>query len=85
MIKLLFTSSTSACFEWQNDNAYYKGETYTIYLNGEEKLTGDTNVFSLFHLKPSTKYELTSDVWSGIFEFTTKDYHYFFGIKNIGC
>ena len=30
MIKLLFTSSTSACFEWHNDLAYYKGEEYRI-------------------------------------------------------
>ncbi|MGN1155284.1 MAG: glycoside hydrolase family 28 protein [Agathobacter sp.] len=85
MIKLLFTSSTSACFEWQNDNAYYKGETYTIYLNGEEKLTGDTNVFSLFELKPSTKYELTSDVWSGVFEFTTKDETACVNVRDFGA
>ena len=71
MIKLLFTSSTSACFEWQIDRAYYKGETYTIYVNGEPAYTGDTNVFSLFDLKPSTTYEVTSDVWSDKFEFTT--------------
>ena len=71
MIKNLFCSSTSACFEWQNERAYYKGEEYIIYLNGKEVYHGDTNVFSLFDLSPATVYELTSDKWSGKLEFTT--------------
>lgn len=71
MIKLLYTSSVTACFEWQNDSPYYKGESYSIYLNQELRLTKDTNVFSLFDLSPSTTYRLTSDKWDGVLEFTT--------------
>lgn len=85
MIKLLFTSSTSACFEWQNDRAYYKGETYTIYLNGEPKFTGDTNVFSLFDLKPSTTYEVTSDVCPDKVTFTTKEETASVNVKAFGA
>lgn len=71
MIKLLFTSSTSACFEWQNDRAYYFGDSYSIFLNGQHCLNSDTNVFSLFHLMPNTTYELTSDLWDDSLSFTT--------------
>ncbi len=72
MIRELFISSTSACFEWVNDKAYYKGEEYCIYLNGEAVYKGDTNVFSLFELQPDTTYELTSDKWQDKLSFTTK-------------
>ena len=71
MIKLLFTSSTSACFEWHNDLPYYKGEEYKIYLNGVEAYSGNTNVFSLFDLTPNTKYTITSPSLDGELEFTT--------------
>ena len=85
MIKLLFISSTSSCFEWQNNLAYYKGETYTIYLNGTPVYTGNTNVFSLFDLKPATSYELTSDKWEGKFTFTTKEESACVNVKDFGA
>ena len=85
MIKLLFISSTSSCFEWQNDLAYYKGETYTIYLDGEPVYTGDTNVFSLFDLKPGHTYELTSDKWSGALSFTTREESACVNVRDFGA
>ena len=85
MIKLLFISSTSSCFEWQNDLAYYKGETYTIYLDGVPVYTGDTNVFSLFDLKPSTTYELTSDKWEGSLTFSTREESACVNVKDFGA
>lgn len=72
MIKTLFTSSTSACFEWQNDLPYYKGEEYVIKLNGKKVHKGNTNVFSLYGLKPGEKYVITSPSLEGTLEFTTK-------------
>ena len=57
-MKLLFSGPTSACFELTNDSPYYAPETYTLYLNDERLRTGDTNVFSLFGLKPDTAYTL---------------------------
>lgn len=85
MIKLLFTSSTSSCFEWQNDLAYYKGETYTIYLNGNECYKGDTNVFSLFDLEPDTEYTLTSDKWDGSLQFQTRAESVCINVKDFGA
>lgn len=85
MIQLLFSSQTSACFEWQNDRPYYMGEEYKIYVNGVEVYTGDTNVFSLFGLKPSTTYAITSDKWSGTYEFTTKEESACVNVRNFGA
>lgn len=56
MIKALFIGSVSACFELDNDSAYYNDYEYTVKLNGREVLSGNTNVFSLFDLKPHTDY-----------------------------
>ncbi|MBO7197153.1 MAG: glycoside hydrolase family 28 protein [Clostridia bacterium] len=72
MIKILFTSSTSACFEWQNDLPYYKDGEYEIYLDGQRACVASSNVFSLFDLTPNTKYTLTSPSFEGALEFTTK-------------
>ncbi len=84
-MRVLFTSSTSACLEWQNDNPYYKGENYTIYVNGEVAYRGDTNVFSLFGLHPDTKYKVTSDVWAEELEFTTKEESACVNVQDFGA
>ena len=60
MLNTLFVSSSSACFELENDLPYYAESQYTVYLNGEDVLTTDTNVFSLFGLTPNTEYSLTT-------------------------
>ncbi len=55
----LFVSSVSACFELENESPYYAESEYDVYLNGKPALLGvDTNVFSLFGLKPGTEYTL---------------------------
>ncbi len=61
MIKQLFVSPSSVCFEWQNDLAYYTDREYTVYLDGEAVLRANTNVFSLFGLSPDTEYSLSTD------------------------
>lgn len=58
MIKCIFTSSTSACLEWQNNFPYYAEGDYTVLLDGKEQGTFNTNVFSLFDLAPNTTYNL---------------------------
>ena len=40
MIKTCFVSSTSACFEWQNDLPYYFEGEYTVLLNGAPAFCG---------------------------------------------
>ncbi len=57
MIKLLFVSSCSACFEWDNDLSYYC-DNFVVTLNGVAVKEGNTNVFSLFGLSPDTDYVL---------------------------
>lgn len=72
MLKTLFISSSSACFEWKNELPYYAEQEYTVYLDGVEVLTSNTNVFSLFGLKPDTEYKLTSSIASGTITFRTE-------------
>ena len=85
MIKTLFTSQTSACFEWQNDLPYYKDKRYTIYLNGKEALSSDTNIFSLFDLEPSTEYVITSDALDGEHRFSTKSESAAVNVRDFGA
>lgn len=59
MIKPIFISSSSACFEWQNDLPYYFESEYTVLLDGNPAFSGNTNVFSLFDLEQNTDYTLT--------------------------
>jgi len=58
MIRTLFVGSVSACFETDNDYAYYNDSEYTVRLDGNELFTAKTNVFSLFDLLPDKEYEL---------------------------
>ena len=69
MIKTLYAGTVSACFELENNNAYYSGEEYTVKLNDEPVLKADTNVFSLFGLRSDTEYRISVD---GIDDLTFK-------------
>ena len=55
-MKLLFVSPVSACFELENQHPYYAPEPYSVFLDGVLQFRRDTNVFSLFHLRPNTAY-----------------------------
>lgn len=57
MIKILYCGSSSACFELDGDAPYYSRESYRVLVDGEELLSPqNTNVFSLFGLRPGTGY-----------------------------
>ena len=58
MVKTLFISAVSACFELAGREPWYAPEPYTLHLNGESAGGGDTNVFSLFRLRPGCDYHL---------------------------
>ncbi len=58
MINILYAGSVSACFELENRSPYYCEKEYSVSLNGSDVLRGNTNVFSLFSLKPNTEYKL---------------------------
>lgn len=60
MIKLVYCGSSSACFELDGDTSYYSKRRYSVLSEGAELLSSqDTNVFSLFGLKPGQSYDLT--------------------------
>ncbi len=58
MIKNLYTGSVSGCFELESNLPYYSEKEYTVSLIGIVVLKSNTNVFSLFSLKPDTEYKL---------------------------
>ena len=85
MIKTLFTSQTSACFEWQNDLPHYNEKEYTIYLGDKEVLKAKTNVFSLFDLKADTEYTITSDLHDTKLTFRTKPESCVVNVRDFGA
>ena len=58
MINTLFIGSVSACFELENTSAYYSENEYSVTLDGKKMFSANTNVFSLFGLKPDREYAL---------------------------
>ena len=58
MVNTLFVGSVCACFELENTSPYYNESEYTVTLDGEKKFSSNTNVFSLFSLKPNKEYTL---------------------------
>ncbi len=59
MTKILYCGSSSACFELDDPSPYYAPSAYTVLLDGQARLVGESNVFSLFDLAPGRRYELT--------------------------
>lgn len=60
MLKKLFVSQTTACFELKNSSPYYSPKEYTVKVNGSQ--VGGVrreNVFSLFDLTPDSEYEVS--------------------------
>ncbi len=86
MIKVLYLSSTSGCFELDNDLPYYNSSEYDIILNGEDIRTGcKENVFSVFGLKPDTAYTLEISTEAEALHFTTKSESCCVNIKDFGA
>ena len=85
MIRLLYTSAVSACFERVNGAPYYAPAPYEVSLNGEVRLSTDTNVFSLFGLRPGTDYELTFSDGEPAFSFRTKKETFAMSVPDFGA
>lgn len=84
-IGIVFLSSSSAAFEWQNELAYYTGLEYNVYLNGQSVYKGNTNVFSLFGLIPDTTYVLTADILEGELIFRTESERAALSVRDFGA
>ncbi len=85
MVRSVFISSVSAAFEWQNENPYYKGEKYAVYLNGKEAFSGDTNIFSLYSLEPNTEYTLSFDDGTEPYTFRTRSESCAINVRDFGA
>lgn len=48
----------SVTFEMNNDKTYNCGNIYDLYVNGDYEKSVDTNVFSLYNLRPDTEYQI---------------------------
>ncbi|MBR5090064.1 MAG: glycoside hydrolase family 28 protein, partial [Ruminiclostridium sp.] len=59
MIRTLFAGPVSACFEIENNLAYFNDSEYSVSLDGKELFRAKTNVFSLFGLLPGREYTLS--------------------------
>ena len=71
MISIIYTSSTSAAFEWNNDLPYYLDSNFVARVDGREVYSGSTNVFSAFDLLPDMEYVLTVDGYDFALKFRT--------------
>ncbi len=85
MIRLLYTSAVSACFERVNGAPYYAPAPYSVYLDGTKRLEAKTNVFSLYDLEPDTAYTLTLSDEEAPFAFRTKAETFAMSVKDFGA
>ncbi len=68
----LFVSSASACFELENLLPYYCETSYRVTLDGAElEPVYNTNIFSLFQLKPGTEYTVGTTLGAVTLTFKT--------------
>ena len=84
MIKTLYVGTVSACFELENNLPYYCEKEYTVTLDGVELFRSNTNVFSLFSLKPAREYTLSVSGCETV-KFTTKSESCAVNVKDFGA
>ena len=85
MIRLLYVSAVSACFERVNESPYYAPAPFTVSLDGMERLTARTNVFSLFELMPDRAYTLTVSDEGEPFAFRTRPETFALNVRDFGA
>lgn len=71
MIQTLYIGKVSACFELRNDAPYYAPQPFTVFLNGRRVKECNSNVFSVYDLKPDTFYSLRLTYEDGCTEAAT--------------
>ncbi len=83
MINTLYIGSVSACFELENTLAYRTDGHYSVKC-GDKELDLDTNVFSLFGLKPDTEYTAEASGYGSV-TFRTKPETCAVSVKDFGA
>lgn len=73
-IRTIYCGASSACFELDNTLPYFAPEPFRVLLDGGEVKESDSNVFSLFSLRPDTEYTLriAGETLAGELVFRTK-------------
>lgn len=84
-INLLYTSSVSACFSWENNLPYNTEKPFVARINGKQVFSGNTNVFSVFDLQPNTSYRLTIDGDDCFVDFCTAKQSACINVKDFGA
>lgn len=89
-INSISINQRSACFELDAgpEFIYHAPSPYVVHLNGEEHMSGNTNVFSLFGLQPEMYYTLKLEFESGesiSHSFTTSAETLFLDAAAFGC
>lgn len=88
MINALYIGSVSACFELHNDLPYYAPMDYAVYLNDCQLYRSNTNVFSVYSLRPGTNYTLKlvyADDCTDFATFTTQSVTCGINVKEFGA
>lgn len=87
MFKILFISSSSACFELCNTNQFYSPSHYSVSLDGKKVKEGDSNVFSLFGLKPDSEHTVSVQMGEqqGSLTFRTKEPRCSVNVRDFGA
>jgi polygalacturonase len=86
MINTLYLSSTSACFELENELPFYNDKEYSIILNGKTVKSGcRENVFSLFDLTPNSEYELKISTCDDVVTFKTSPESCCIDVRDFGA
>ncbi len=88
MIQIIYRGSSCACFELDGSTPYYARQGYTVWVDGAERFSRDTNVFSLFGLRPDTQYTVAVRFQGGGAEsvqFTTKTETCCVSVKDFGA
>ncbi len=88
MIQIIYRGSSCACFELDGSTPYYARQGYTVWVDGAQRFSRDTNVFSLFGLQPDTQYAVAVRFQDGTEEsvqFTTKTEACCVSVKDFGA
>ena len=86
-LKTLFIGASSACFELENDEPYYAPEKFKVLLNSQEQYECESNVFSLYALRPDTEYsvEVRGGTLHGALSFRTRAERCAIDVRSFGA
>lgn len=82
-MKIINLTSRSASFEVESNNPYYNEESFEIILNNQLLRIENKNVFTIFDLKPNTKYSIKAKNKS--LDFITKEENACLNVKDFNA